>query len=461
MTTYNASLLTLPVEILHHIIDYLDTPTIFLSFPNVCTYLRAISHTYNRYQLDFNSISKPDFHRICQYIPCEDILSLTLSDGNETPGQIKLFLSLFNIEQFTRLLSLTLLEIDDDNLSQILCLDITSTLTSLSINWQESHCPANKTLSLLSTLLKRLNLRRLTLKTSSYTIGEISWPVQCTLEHLTLMYITQKQYCTLLRETPNLRTLVLNHCSMHQINDNISTLSVPVSYKQLTSLILIDSRMSMNGLTSILSITPSLIYLKIICLPDSFDTIIDGCHWEQFIRANLPVLHRFEFFFTNIYNAYYEPRDVESIISRFRTPFWSEEKHWFVTCDYINYLNQVMLYTTPLCTTDFTYECEANKVSYSTSIAMDDYALITDNVRTINLTLTKLMAGTVTAKVCSMCSSKLSKFLWQSSYQRCSQDLILFLSKFCAMFFSLKCAFDVFQNWGEMEKKYVYRTIVF
>jgi len=186
---------------------------------------------------------------------------------------------------------------------------------------------------------------------------------------------------------------------MHKIDENMVTLSDSVLYEQLTSLILIDSRMSMIGLTSILILIPSLTYLKIICSPDSFDTIADGFRWEQFIRANLLFLCKFEFFFTNIYNVYYSPRDIQLLISRFQTPFWLEEKHWFVTCDYINYLNQVMLYTTPLCSTDFTYECEANKISYSTLTTMNNDPIITDNVRTINLTLTKLLDGVNTTKV--------------------------------------------------------------
>ncbi|CAF4670363.1 unnamed protein product [Rotaria sp. Silwood1] len=395
---HNSSLLTLPVEILYHIIDYLDISTIFLSFSNVCTYCRVISNTYNRYQLDFRSISKTDFSHICLFILPENIVSLTLSDDNKTPGEIRLFFSLFNINQFTRLLSLTLLEINEDDLSKILHSNITSTITSLVIDWREAHCPSSKTLTLLSSILSRLHLRKLELKTGSYAIEEMSWPVQSTLEHIILMYVTQKQYCTILRETPNLKTLTLNHCSMHKIDEYIATLSVSILYEQLRSLILIDSRMTMNELISLLSLTPSLIYLKIICLPDSFDTIANGSRWEQFISANLPLLHKFEFFFTNMYNVYYISRDVQLLISRFQTPFWLEEKHWFVICDYIDYLNQIMLYTAPLCSTDFTYECQANKISYSTLITIETDAAITENVHTINLTLTKLMAGVATMK---------------------------------------------------------------
>ncbi|CAF3711202.1 unnamed protein product [Rotaria sordida] len=392
------SLLTLPVEILYHIIDYLDISTIFLSFSNVCTYLRIISKTYNHYQFDFRSISKTKFHYIYQLIQPENILSLTLSDENKTPGEIRLFFSSFNIDQFTRLLSLTLLEIDEDDLNKILHENITSTITSLVINWRESHCPSQTTLTSLSSILNRLKLRKLELKTGSYAIEEMLWPVQYTLEHLILMYVTQKQYCTILRETPNLKTLTLNHCSMHKIDEYIITLSDPILYEQLTSLILTDSRMMMNELTSVLSLTPSLNYLKIISLPDSFNTISDGSQWEQFISTNLPLLHKFEFFFTNMYNVYYESRDVQLLVSRFQTRFWLEEKHWYVVCDYIDYLNQTMLYTIPLCSTDFTYECQANKISYSSLLTMETDTKITENVRAINLTLTKLMAGVATMK---------------------------------------------------------------
>jgi hypothetical protein len=230
----SSPLLALPVEILYHIIDYIDTSTIFLSLPNVCTYFRAILSTYNQYQLDLSSVSKPYFHRICRLIQPDNILSLTLSDDNKTPGQIRLFLSLFNIEQFTRLLSLTLLRIDDDDLSKILHSNITSMLTSLLINWREAHCPSHKTLTPLSSILNRLNLHKLELKVGSYAIEEMSWPIQYTLKHLTLMYITHRQYSTILRKTPHLKTLVLNHCSMHEIDENVATLSIPIVCAQLT-----------------------------------------------------------------------------------------------------------------------------------------------------------------------------------------------------------------------------------
>ncbi|CAF1091508.1 unnamed protein product [Adineta ricciae] len=392
-TTYNLSLLNLPVEILHHILDYVDTSTIFLSLYDVCTYFQAVVKAYSQYRIDFCSISKLYFHRICRIIQPETILSLTLSDDNRTPGQIKLFLSLFNINQFTRLFSLHFIDIDDKDLYTVLRSSLTSTLTSLRIIWRECHCPSVETLDLLSITLAQLNLHRLELKTASYAITKMVWPRQYTLKHLTLMYITHRQYCTILGQTPELQRLTFNHCSMHEVEATI----VPTFYELLTSLTLTDSRMSINGLVSILILTPCLTYLKILGLPDAFEAVADGSFWEKFIRSNLTHLVQFQFYFTNMYYISYTSRDVQSLVSRFRTSFWLQEKQWFITCDYIDYLNQVMLYTIPLCNPDFTYESEMQKISYSTnSNLIHDGSIMTNDVRNLNMTLTKLITSTAT-----------------------------------------------------------------
>ena len=380
-------LLRLPVEILHHILDYIDVPTITLSLANVCAHLRALVRTYNRYELDFSSMHKSHFDQICQMIEPEMVLALVLSDGNRTPGQIRLFFSSFSISYFTRLVSLSLLGIAEDDLTLILSSDLPRTLRSLIITWRETHRPSPQTLLLLSTVLTRLSLHQLQLNSDSYAVEEMFWPVQQTLQHLTLMYITHKHFCLLLEQLPHLQTLVLNHCSMHQIKENTDPTSMST---RLRSLSLLESRMSMDELQSILSLIPSLIHLKLICSPDSFETIADGLIWEEFLRENLPRLSRLEFFFTNIFNVYYSASDIDLLVSRFQSSFWLEEKHWLVTCDYIGYLNQVMLYTIPICTADFTYECPANRISYANGLIPDDQRRITNGVRTLNLTLTKL-----------------------------------------------------------------------
>ena len=69
-----ASLDTLPVELVYHILGDLDAETIFFSFRKVCKLFYTIVNTYNRYELDLSSISKIDFHRVCRVIRPENII---------------------------------------------------------------------------------------------------------------------------------------------------------------------------------------------------------------------------------------------------------------------------------------------------------------------------------------------------------------------------------------------------
>jgi hypothetical protein len=57
-------LLTLPVKLLYRILDNLDQLTILLSLRNVCIRANTIIDTYHRYQVNFTSFLKLDFHHL-------------------------------------------------------------------------------------------------------------------------------------------------------------------------------------------------------------------------------------------------------------------------------------------------------------------------------------------------------------------------------------------------------------
>jgi hypothetical protein len=59
-------------------------------------------------------VTRKEFESVCQRIRPDQVVSLTLSDDVDTPGQVELFLSRFQINQFTRLRSLTLVEVGPD-----------------------------------------------------------------------------------------------------------------------------------------------------------------------------------------------------------------------------------------------------------------------------------------------------------------------------------------------------------
>ncbi len=109
------SLLDLPVEILHCICGHLDLLTILRSFRCVCRKLYAVIDTYNDYKLDITSMSMADFKLISHCVQPESIVSLIVCSQYRDTNQLDLLRSIFDIRQFTRLHSLTLLHTDSND----------------------------------------------------------------------------------------------------------------------------------------------------------------------------------------------------------------------------------------------------------------------------------------------------------------------------------------------------------
>jgi len=103
-----------PVELIHHLLNYFSAHEIFYTFTNVSFYIDNVLLIYSSYRLNFESIKKKEFDLVCQRIIPNQVISLTLCDNENTPGQVELFLSRFQINQFTRLHSLTLIDVAPD-----------------------------------------------------------------------------------------------------------------------------------------------------------------------------------------------------------------------------------------------------------------------------------------------------------------------------------------------------------
>jgi hypothetical protein len=109
----------LPVELLYDVFKYFLAHDILFSFTNVSNHVDAVLLAYSSYRLNFKSIDKANFDLICSQIRPDQVLSLTLSDDDDTSGQSELFLSHFRIEQFIHLQSLTLFKIEINALKLI------------------------------------------------------------------------------------------------------------------------------------------------------------------------------------------------------------------------------------------------------------------------------------------------------------------------------------------------------
>ncbi|CAF3241901.1 unnamed protein product [Rotaria sp. Silwood2] len=339
-----SSLLSLPVELLHHIFDHLDVQTILLALSSVCTQLRSVVYTYERYVLDLRSISKNDFYHICYFIRPINVISLILSDNEDTPGQSKLFLSIFDIRQFIRLRSLALFLNDDDNLDTILNHAINCSLNSLVIERPCTQTHRNTTLNALSSIMTKCSLRTLTCTIDLLSADKFKWPLQCTVEHIIIDRCMRKQFCLILDNLPNLRTIIIHNFNL-DINHECNY--TPTPHLQLTSLTMKQVFLSMDKLESFFYCTPSLVHLRLEGSADN--NLFDGSRWEKLIRTKLPLLNHFEFCFRSQNSRIIKLSTVE-----FRTPFWLEERRWPVNFIYDTSMEELLVCSIP----DFLEELE-------------------------------------------------------------------------------------------------------
>jgi len=84
-------------ELLIDLFEYLDTVHLLRAFFGLNSrFDQLLSEQFRSYHLDFRHISKDDFDNICEKHPrsiIDRIVSFNLSDKDETPGLIELFLS--------------------------------------------------------------------------------------------------------------------------------------------------------------------------------------------------------------------------------------------------------------------------------------------------------------------------------------------------------------------------------
>jgi hypothetical protein len=391
-------LVTLPVEILYYIFDRLDAQTIFLSVRNTCRQLRTVANRYDKFNLNFKSISKPDFYFLCNRIDPQDVTSLTLSHDVETIDQIDLFLSYFGTRHFNRLRSLTLLAIEERHLKLILqCVNIRSLISfSLKIGKSDDR-KRNTTAKLLSSVLTQSNLVTLDLDVQPGRIEKIDWPSPYTLQYLRIGNNIQfDQLDAILRCLPHLRTLVISTLLCSYTDKNILTnLSKP--FPSIVSLTIENLNSEIDRLELFLSLTPSLTYLKLI----GKGNFLDGNRWEQFIQTNLSLLNKFELFVQERRDVTFGRLTIESIISSYRTSFWLEHKKWFVNCEIDKKEpNLIKLFSIPLCISSLIYQPEEDKISLMAfNFIIDNQALLMDNITTLELNFITLPSYVIEQQV--------------------------------------------------------------
>jgi hypothetical protein len=352
------SLLILPVEIVHRVFDYCDAQTILLSVRCVCKRLNLIVDTYNRFELIFESKSSSSMKAISHLVQPENVVSLVVGETYQTRNLIKLFISLFDINRFTTIRSLTLYQIEDDNLTYVL--ENINMTHAISLSVQSCEREHARTWTHVISALVRCNLKKLSMFNIDYKMNHITWPDQYKLHYLAIQDCTYDAYLVILRQLPNLRTLVVRQCIFRNSTGTQWSPSPPLCDSLLTSLTITDYSVSLENLTHVVAPIPSLQHLKLISYRQSIDYVFNGSIWQEVIQTKLPVLDRFDIFFSYTCSRDQNFTSLESIMGPFRAPFYLDDKRWFVTCAYVPRSRAVWLYTTPLRITGYSslIKCE-------------------------------------------------------------------------------------------------------
>lgn len=381
------SLNTLPPELIHYIFRYLDAPAIVRSLRGVCKKLYTIVKNYAQFKLNFESISKSDFLFLCNFIEYNNVVSLTLCDNESTPGQIEYFLSFVHISQFTRLRSLTLIEIEDCYLKIILRNTRNLALESLSICSEQDYTLANTTPDDISSILTASNIQKLNFSIPSFDQSNMQWPFDNKLQHLEICCRTIDDYCKILCHLPNLQTLVVNQWNEHDTDYVLPKLSNLQRIHQLFSLTFKNCSFEMIILESLLLLTPSLQHLKLLRSVELNEFLSHLQQWQKLIEKHLTVLHKFEFLITD-YSPFLQPNlDIETLIAPFRGSFWTETKNWFVICDYIVRPRTIIIYTPSIYDSKLEYIYESKNIQRVTSTSTITNRVTFDGARKLTLNL--------------------------------------------------------------------------
>ncbi|CAF3384278.1 unnamed protein product [Rotaria sp. Silwood2] len=349
----------LPAEIIHRIYDELDAETILFSVRCVCRGLHSTTNEYNRYRFNFRYMSRSDFRIIPRLIDPKNIISLTLMNSLYNFGQIRLFLSCFHLNQFVRLSSLTLIDLNEEGLHDFQEYITKCCLTEVSI--LSFGCRSQNIQKFLSSLLSLNTLRKLVLNLGYYDIDEAQWFVPRRVENLTLIGPWNwSNIYFILNHSPHLRTLIVRDFSIDKSDESIITQSGMKQFDHLTSFSLYtESKITIYDMKTILKCFPNLAHMRLFdgnyeTVNSSFNpvyqtdsSLFDGYEWECFIETQLSRLKQFEFYFSRfaLSNENYMST-MRSLIAPFRTPFWLENKHWtanMITNTIKNLRNVVMI----------------------------------------------------------------------------------------------------------------------
>ncbi|CAF1256343.1 unnamed protein product [Rotaria sordida] len=337
-----------PIEILHIIFDYFWAHEILHSFFDTSDYFNDILSNYDRYRINGQSITKSDFDFICHFILPNQVISLILSDEKETPYQSELFFSDFQIDYYTRLRALKLIDLNDDGKEIFMNLHHVQSLVSLEINIQID----------LPFIKQLPPLKKLTINIPSNVQFDILPSISTVsfkyLQHFSLSYCTLTALQYFFRQMPQLKSF---KTSLLFFNPEELNVLSHIHQIQPTPVNLISFSLSINA-------------------PFEY-RLLNANRWEKFIIEHLPKLTNFDFkFFSGNIN--------HKVLNRYRSSFWLN-KHWYVAFN----SNLSLIFTVPyFAPTSINDSCEPIS-SNCTTLPIEQHYIFYDRITALTYELDK------------------------------------------------------------------------
>jgi len=339
---------SLSSEIFFEIFDFLDDIHILHAFYNLNYHFNDLLLAYFRSSPQFNlhSITKSDFDIACKYlIPlvADNIYSLRLSNDDNTPQQIDLFLSYdLTLYKFTHLQSLSLNNMHSEQIINRMMIEwqYPIHLTHLNI----THCQVlndwNIVYSLINNIWSLPKLTHCQLDINVIDEDYILLPtvISSTLESLSIksIHCNFEELVHLFEHTPRLRYLDI------AINEESTKQYLPSPLLLITTLKLsYEGRFDM--LRNLLENVPNLRHLTM----RTKDMCVEGPQWAEIISNHLPKLKVFHLLMELDYQ--HSPLWLNALVSTYISDFWLNEHKWYVQGHNYRetYSDTIFIYTLP------------------------------------------------------------------------------------------------------------------
>jgi len=276
-----------PNEIIYRIFDNIDINSI-ISFSLTCKRFVNCFDNYNNSKLNFESISKRKFDIICHLINPLNVISLILSDNDKTPGQIKLFIKNFKINQLNRLKSLKLIQINENDLENILKNFLNNSLNSLEIEYRQYFTILNSsTITIFNQILLLKSLQKVNLDMRCYQTDYIQWPQSSNIEDLTLFNVNLKQFLEIIEKSNKFKSIILRNFLMKDFN---CISSKKISLKELKSFEIEQSELFMDKIEYLISFMNEIVYFKLEGFTNIIEKIFQNNQLENLFQIMIHLL---------------------------------------------------------------------------------------------------------------------------------------------------------------------------